>query len=230
MIDWHSHILPGIDDGSKSTGESLAMLRELSNQNIETVVATPHFYANLESKDSFIEKRNNAYSLLTGAIKDEALPNIVLGAEVRYYQGISRLNGLSDLAIGQSKLILIEMPTEKWTEYTISELLELSCESGLTIVLAHVERYFPRQSRYTIEELYSQGILAQVNANSFLHLGRRKALSALRDGKIHFIGSDCHNMTSRPPLIGDAFAVIKKKFGEHFISQMNEFGYSKLMH
>lgn len=206
------------------------MMRALADQNVDTIIATPHFYASLESKDSFLERRNNSYSDLTSAINNEPLPSIILGSEIRYYRGISRMDSLSDLSIGQTGLLLIEMPSEKWTEYTISELLELSCEGDISIILAHVERYFPLQSKHTIDKLYSQGILAQVNASSFLHLGRRKALSALRDGKIHFIGSDCHNMTSRPPLIGDAFSVIEKKFGAHFISQMNEFGHYKLIH
>ena len=49
MIDWHSHVLPQMDDGSKSAEESLAMLKMQSEQGVDTVIATPHFYANDES-------------------------------------------------------------------------------------------------------------------------------------------------------------------------------------
>ena len=55
MIDWHSHVLPALDDGSRSVDESLALLRMLSEQGVDTVIATPHFYADRESLSSFLE-------------------------------------------------------------------------------------------------------------------------------------------------------------------------------
>ena len=64
MIDWHSHILPGIDDGSRDVSESLALIEKLSEQGVDTVVATPHFYADDNSVDAFLEKRNKAYEAM----------------------------------------------------------------------------------------------------------------------------------------------------------------------
>lgn len=107
----------------------------------------------------------------------------------------------------------------------------MSTVSGVKIALAHIERYWRLQSRNVWARLYDSGILMQVNASYFTSLGsRRRALALLEDGKIHFVGSDCHNITARPPQLGRVFEVIRKKFGEQFIGQMNEYGYSMLEH
>lgn len=228
MIDWHSHILPGMDDGSRDPEESAAMLDMERSQGISTVVATPHFYANDESVSSFLDRREKAYRLLEQKCADR-LPHIRLGAEVRYYPGISRLPGLKELRIQGSKLLLLEMPTTRWTETTIRELVELSGKGGLKLVLAHVERYQDLQKPDNLIRLYENGVLMQVNASYFNSFStKRKAITYLTEGRIHFVGSDCHNMKSRPPKLGEAFSYIWKKLGDEYVSQMNEFGYSLL--
>ena len=113
----------------------------------------------------------------------------------------------------------------------LRELEELASISGLTIILAHIERYLDLQNEDTWDRLYESGFLNQVNASFFIAFAsRRKALSLLKQGRIHFVGSDCHNVTSRPPRIGQAFEYIQKKLGGDFITQMNEYGYSMLEH
>ncbi|MBE6727651.1 MAG: capsular polysaccharide biosynthesis protein [Ruminococcaceae bacterium] len=229
MIDWHSHILPEIDDGSKSIKESITLLQMLSSQGVKTVIATPHFFANDESAESFIERRQASYEKLKPQLFDGA-PNILLGAEVKYYAGISRMENLQKLKIQQSKLLLLEMPFSKWSEYTVRELIELSGLKGIKIILAHIERYMKFQKSDTFERLYESGIFMQVNASFFNEwLTRRKALKMLERQEIHFIGSDCHNITSRPPEIGNAFKIIENKFGYDFVNQVNEYGYSMLL-
>lgn len=228
MIDWHSHILPSMDDGSKDAAESVAMLEMLSSQGVSTVVATPHFYANDESVESFLERRGRSLDVLKPLLTDEH-PSIVSGAEVKYYQGISRMSGLPDLRVEGSEVLLLEMPFGLWTEYMIRELSELSSMSGVTVVLAHVERYLKFQKTKDLDRIFENGILAQANATFFTSfVSRHKALSLLKKGAIQFVGSDGHNTESRPPLIKKAFDVISKKFGDDYIGQMNEYGYSVL--
>ena len=70
MIDWHSHILPGMDDGSRNVTESIALLNMQTSQGIRTVIATPHFYANDESVETFLERRRNAYEALHTACQN----------------------------------------------------------------------------------------------------------------------------------------------------------------
>lgn len=228
MIDWHSHVLPSMDDGSRDVEESVSMLRALAEQGIDTVVATPHFYANDESVESFIERRAESFKTLKAALDDNA-PRILLGAEVRYYAGIGRMTELSRLAIESTRLVLIEMPMTRWTEYTVKELIELAGTSRLTVVLAHIERYFALQDKDVWRRLAENGVLMQVNASAFNGFAqRRKMIKLLQNGMLHFIGSDCHNMTSRPPKISGAYEDIKTKCGEMTLSRINEFGYNKI--
>ena len=83
-------------------------------------------------------------------------------------------------------------------------------------MLAHIERYFGYQKRGMREELLNSGVLMQCNADFFLSWRtKRKALHMLREGEIHFVASDCHNMTSRPPTkLGEAMKVIGSKGAE----------------
>lgn len=226
MIDWHSHILPGVDDGSKDVAQSIAMLQMQASQGIETVVATPHFYANDETVASFLERRAKALEALKEQLPENA-PKILLGAEVRYYQGISRMEGLMDLRIEGSKLLLLEMPMSVWTEYMIRELVELSGKSSVRIVLAHVERYLRLQKQSVWDRIADSGIMMQVNGSFFTSLTtKRKAILLLQEGTVQFLGSDCHNLTTRPPQLGKAYEIIRKRLGDDYISQMNQYGYS----
>ncbi len=229
MIDWHSHILPGVDDGSHDLGESLTLVDMLAAQGVNTIVATPHFFANDETVENFIKRRNVAYQDLKEVLNPNA-PEILLGAEVRYYSGISRMTDLKKLRIEGSNLLLLEMSMSKWTEYTIRELIELASIKDITLVLAHIERYYSFQSNSVWDRLYENGVLMQVNATYFNDFyTKRKALKQLANGNIHFLGSDCHNTKTRAPQMDKAFQVVKKKLGKDFISQMNGYGYSLLV-
>ena len=228
MIDWHSHILPKMDDGSRSVEESVQLLTMQKEQGVTTVIATPHFYANDESVDCFLQRRQKAAERLAEALP-EGVPQVLLGAEVRYYRGISRLSQLKALRVEGSKILLLEMPVGKWSEDMVSELLEMSSMSRVRIVLAHIERYYHFQNASVWKRLCEGGILMQVNASFFASFwSKRKALSLLQKGCLHFIGSDCHNMTSRKPMLDLAFDAVCKKFGDAYLHQMTEYGYSML--
>lgn len=204
------------------------MLQAQAAQGVTTVIATPHFYANDDSIASFLERRTRSVALLREQLPAD-LPALRLGAEVQYYQGISRLPGLSSLCIEGTNLLLLEMPMSRWPESMIREVIEMSGRDGICLVLAHIDRYLSLQNRDVWTRLLDNGILMQTNASFFTAFTtRRKALSLLKEGYVHAVGSDCHNMTSRPPQIGKAFAVIGKRFGPDYICQMNEYGYSLL--
>ncbi len=230
MIDWHSHVLPKMDDGSRDTAESAKLIDLQVQQGVDTVIATPHFSANDESIASFLGRRQQSLEQLRMALPALSA-TILLGAEVRYYQGISRLSDIKSLCIEGSNLLLLEMPMCRWTEYMVRELIEMSAVSGVRIVLAHIERYRRLQSRDVWARLLDSGIKMQVNANFFIsRRTRHTALSLLKKGHIHFVGSDCHRIASRPPRIGEAFGIIRKKLGEQYICRMNEYGQSVLAH
>jgi len=228
MIDFHTHILPGIDDGSKDADESLKMLKMLSSQGVDTVIATSHFDPDKETVSEFIVRRQESYDKLLLKSSGD-IPHIILGAEVIYYDGISNLENLEKLCIGDTGLLLLEMPMRKWSQYALKELKNLSCIKGFTIILAHIERYMGFQSPEVLSKIREYGILYQVNASFFKgRFTRRKALSMFRAGEIHAIGSDCHNLDTRPPQIGSAFEFIKSKVGEKILQDFTEYTYSLL--
>ena len=223
MIDFHSHILPAVDDGSKDADESIRLLTMLSKQGIDTVVATPHFNAEKESVEEFISRRQASFNILA-PLMSEDMPKVILGAEVAYYDGISSLTDLEKLCIEGTNLLLVEMPMCRWSEYALGELKDLSCTKGYTVLLAHIERYMGDQSPQVFRQLSQLGVLMQVNASFFNGVfSRRKAINMLCKGEINAIGSDCHNTTTRPPQLGSAFDVIRNKLGEDFIQDLTEY-------
>ncbi len=221
MIDFHSHILPKLDDGSGSVEESLEMLKMLKAQGVETAAATPHFYADQNTVEEFIIRRSNAYNSLVPAL-DDTCPAVLQGAEVRYYSGISRISELDKLCLEGTNLLLLEMPEIRWTEFIVKELIELAGNYGITLVIAHIERCVFLQKRKSIDRLLESGILFQANASFFNEIRtRRKAFSMLKKSEIHFIGSDCHDLKYRPPKIGKALEIIENKFGRSFVFKFN---------
>lgn len=229
MIDWHSHILPKVDDGSRDLEESKGLLERLAEQGVTTVVATPHFIADNESVSRFIERRNAAFDKLKSSVEIDKL-KIITGAEVEYYAGISRLSELHSLCIEKTRLLLLEMPIAPWTEYTVKELVEIATTKNIVLILAHIERALKLQSSKTMQRLMGAGILMQANASFFTDpRTKRKALKLLKKGEIQLIGSDCHSLNQRPPEIGKAYDIIKRKFGEDFIGRLNEYGNSVLV-
>ncbi len=222
MTDWHSHILPCMDDGSGSLAESIQLLSMLSDMGIDTVVATPHFYADEQSLESFIEKRERAYNELVDALSKKA-PRIVKGAEVWYYPGIARLEGLKRLCIQGTNLLLLELPFCTLTEFTLRELEELTSRGDMRIILAHVERFWDHQSAASKKRIEQSGAIFQFNASYFNERrSRRKALKMLKNRQGSLIGSDCHNTTSRPPRIGEAHQIIENRLGEEFLRLMDD--------
>lgn len=226
LSDFHTHILPGIDDGSPDIETSLAMLREQAAQKISTVVATPHFYPKRDTPDIFLQRRSEAYAQLIPALQqDPSLPRILLGAEIAFFPGISESEALAQLTLGESDFVLIEMPYEPWTEYMLRELGDIYYKQGLTPIVAHLDRYItPLSAGRTVKQLQALPVLIQANAEFFLTRSlKRTALKMLRNDQIHLLGSDCHNMQLRPPELGKAASLIRKHLGEAAISRIIQY-------
>ena len=210
MTDAHTHILPGIDDGAADVEQSLAMLRAQKQQGVDTVLLTPHFYREEESIDAFLTRRQASFDALLAAIGDEPMPRLVLGAEVYWYPGISREEELHKLCIEGTKLLLLELPYAPWTDRILEELDIIPVLTGLTPLIAHVDRYFHFQRKGQIPLLQQMGFPIQLNAAGFRGvLWRRKLLPILRSGKC-CIGSDCHGPEFRRPCMDEAAAYLSK--------------------
>ncbi len=219
MIDFHSHILPKMDDGSRSIEESIALLELLSRQGVKRVAASPHFLPSREPISSFLERREQSFLNLQQAIGDSKLPHVHLGAEISYYEGISKLADIPALCLTGSNLLLVEMPMAKWSDYAVHEIMELACLPKTKVMLAHVERYRSFQNNQVWQQLLENEILMQVNAGYFLRFAtKRKAMLQLQNNEIHFLGSDCHDLKVRPPRIGEAYQLLSQKLGDEFLS------------
>lgn len=226
MLDFHSHILPQIDDGAKDVDESIKMLTQLHEQGCERVALTSHYIAMDESPDEFLSRREESYKILTDDIKTKGLelPQLLLGAEVFYYPGVTKMEELSTLTLGDTNLLLLEMPMSPWGEYTIRELTEFAQTSDIQIVIAHIERCLAYQKKDTIERLLDSSVLLQINASFLIsRKTRRKALRMIKDEQVHFIGSDCHSIKHRPPRMKEALDIIKDKLGKEYIENLTEF-------
>ena len=208
IVDFHTHILPGMDDGSADPAESAAMLAEEARQGVDLVVLTPHFYATENSPRQFLARRSAAYQRLMQVVRPE-FPQLRLGAEVQYFEGMSRVESLDGLTVEGTPLLLLEMPFSRWPSRTVSEVLELNDRQGVQVVLAHVERYLPMQYEEAWRTFAENGVLMQASASAFRSWGkRRKIRSMMRDGMIQFFGSDCHNMDDRPPNLNAAYRYV----------------------
>lgn len=224
MVDFHSHILPSMDDGSRSVEETISLLHMLFSQGIHRVAATPHFFPQRESISDFLLRRDQSFLQLSQMLSKNKFPKIHLGAEISYYEGISKLNDLPSLCLTESELLLVEMPVSKWSQYAVHEIMELACLPRTQVVLAHVERYRSFQKDEVWQQLLANDILMQVNASYFLRfLTKRKGLAQLQKNEIHFLGSDCHDLKVRPPQIGAAYEYIGEKLGRKFLSSWDDF-------
>lgn len=221
LTDFHSHILPGIDDGSKTVADSIKMLQMLAEQGISRVIATPHFYPEKNSPKAFIAKRDFSEQLLREEMeKHTGLPELLIGAEVFYYQGISDWDGLQDLTIGNNRCILIEMPFKQWTVPMYQELADIYERHNLWPVIAHLDRYInPLSSDAVPERLYDMPVYVQANASSFLRFStRRMMMRLLQKRQINLLGSDCHDLSGRKPNMSRAIKKIRRHLGEETIS------------
>ena len=211
LTETHCHILPGIDDGACDVETSLKMIAKLAAQGAKKIVCTP-------------QKHNAAAAKLKAALPPES-PEIKLGAEVYISKYLFSNEDLSKIKIEGTDYALIEHPfAEEFSERACNRLIDLICDHGITPILAHIERYKSLIDKPDkLDYLLSLGCVAQVNINSFANESRhikKRLFKYLESGRITLIGSDCHNMSSRPPEYEPGAKEIIKKCGEHTLNEL----------
>ena len=225
LVDMHTHVLPSVDDGSKSVAESIAMLRMEARQHIDCVVATPHFYARYDRPEEFFARREASMATLREELlKHPDLPEVKLGAEVYFFPGMSESAVLQDLAIEGGNCVLVEMPMSTWTDQMYRELEGIYAKQGLIPVIAHLDRYIkPFRAMGVLRKLEELPVLVQANASFFLQRSTTNmAMRMLRRNQIHLLGSDCHNMAHRKPYLGEAVGLIHQRLGSEIMKQIAE--------
>ena len=187
LIDFHSHILPGVDHGSSSLETSVSQMQFALKHNIKRLFATSHFYPARHNVDTFLKKRNEGYRKLLSEAKCP-LPEIRLGAEVMVCENIHKLDGISDLCIYGTKTLLLELPFFKLEEREKNAVIDLK-DAGFDVVIAHADRY----EKEFIDSLIPYGVKLQINADSIAKLFPRKEIFGwMKAGVVARLGSDIH--------------------------------------
>lgn len=216
MIDIHSHILYGVDDGVKTLNESITILKNMSKKGITDVFLTPHY---IEYSSYISNIKNNMIifnNIKENLIKNDININIHLGNEIYITKNILELLDKEEIStLSDSNYLLIELPMNGQYDGYMDIFLDL-IDNGYKVILAHPERYIYFQNHF--EELISmheKGILFQVNLESILgKYGRqsKKTIKKLLKLKsIDFVGSDIHYNKSNYEYISES----KDKFRKY---------------
>lgn len=227
MLDFHTHILPGMDDGCETVNESVEVLKFMKEKGVSIVMLTPHFYADRENVMTFLERRERSFEMLKMAVVGLEIPRLILGAEVNFTHNISEVNRISELCYEDTKYLLLELPFEKWNELTFAEVQNLCARQGVIPIIAHYDRYLKYGNRMDDMDMF--GCPVQLNSDAFDGVfGRRKWLACVRNKIDLVLGSDCHNMTTRGPNIHYAEEIIINKLGGNYAERITSVGCTML--
>lgn len=225
MVDIHSHILPQIDDGSRSFDESMEMCRASADDGVSVMVATPHTHDGLHETHNpdFLRQRvDELNKQLNGN------PRIVLGCELRFtHELVKQLcETHSAPTIADGPYALVEFPhtvVPPGSEHLLFELMG----NQITPIVAHPERNIMLMSEpERFYELVSIGVLGQMDTGSIMgKFGKKVQQTArvmLESGLIHFLASDCHNMRNRLPGLSAGVASAAEIVGEEYARAIAE--------
>jgi len=221
-IDIHSHVIPQVDDGSKSLEVSVEMLKMAYKNGVKTVIATPHYYDSKSFDPVLVQQQ---FELLVKEAKLQ-IPEmqLYLGNEM-YYQCLQEalLEQKKVNTLAQSRYVLIEF------SYTVSykSIYEKTREmilNGFIPIIAHVERYQCMGDFDHVRDLIELGCYMQINASSIgSGLFNRTASytkKLLESGLVHFVATDAHNTSSRRPELRKAVSTIRKIGGDQLVTQL----------
>jgi protein-tyrosine phosphatase len=214
MVDIHSHILPGLDDGSTSMEESIGMVRMAVESGTTAIVATPH--ASSRYSFDFDAVREKAAEL--GA----AVPSIPILTGCDFHLSFDNLEDAlrhpRRYTINQRQYLLVEFP-DVVTFSTTPQIFGQLRSKGMIPIVTHPERNAFLQDK--VDEMarwVDEGACVQITAQSFLGLfGRRARDSAYRlmkRGLVHFVASDAHDLTQRTTCLRESYAHVADKFGD----------------
>ena len=219
MIDLHTHILPGIDDGAEDEEVSAKLLDVLVSQGVSKIVFTSHYYGRKRSPRQYLEARAAAFAQIKNLIPADV--EIFLGAEVYFTKQMAAANdSLCSLAIGDTRYILLELPfNAPWDRGLWNRLGDFISDTDYIPVIAHVERYKEVWKKpVLLSVLKDMGCLLQVNTGAFLDGDSKKlALALLGHHLVDCLGTDAHNLDARAPDYAAAKRAIEEAgFGENF--------------
>ena len=217
MIDIHHHCLPGIDDGPDDWDEAIEQCRMAESEGIDTIIATPHV-----RRGPWLNEDRRVLQKLTLDLNQQlgGTPKVILGCEYFFSHDILEVldqdGGIVPLA--GSRCILIEFPSMS-VPPRIGQILYEVILRGWSPVIAHPERNFVFQEKLKLlRELVEQGVRLQVTTGSlegaFGARARKSATDLMNAELVHFLATDAHNTTRRPPRVREASGIVEKRWGK----------------
>lgn len=211
MVDIHSHILPGVDDGARTLDESLEMLRIAAQSGTTDIVATPHANAQFPYDNARIHE---AYDVLR--TKAASFINIHLAADfhLSYVNVLEALSNPQKFTINNRQYLLVELP-EFFSISAIDDALKQLLASRFVPIITHPERNISLHAhRKDIASWVEQGVRIQITAQSltgrFGADAKRAADQLLKAKLVHFVASDAHDCTDRTPDLSAAYNYVSK--------------------
>lgn len=222
-IDFHSHILPGMENGAKDVETSIKILEKEVQDDIDIVIATPKYNPELQSVEDFLIERDNSYTKLITTICGMEIPSIKLGAEVKYCPKLLTMDNLLDLCIEGTNYLLLELPPVQFNNQLTEEISELTYNRNITPIISHVDDCLRYTSIESLEEILDLDVLGQINASSFIDKEKRKlAFKLIHNNYIHVLGSGANDTVNNPALMKEAEIIIYKKFSRRLYGDFME--------
>lgn len=194
MLDIHSHILYGIDDGSRTKEESIELLRYLEEQGVEKIIVTPHYIENTKYEATISKKQK-----LIDELSKKTSIKLYIGNEVYFSDKTLELLRRKKLScLNNSRYLLIELPMSSKIKDLDEMIFDLTI-SGVVPIIAHPERYLYVQKDITyLDKLKESGALFQSNYGSLTGNYGKSAEKAikklLKKGYVSFMGTDIHHI------------------------------------
>lgn len=224
FTDIHTHILPEMDDGAENMTQALKLLRLAWENGTRTIFLTPH-YRGKYKKHTPGELEEAAAWLREMAQNELPGMELYLGQEIAYEADAPEaLHRGRVLTLNGSRYALLEFRTNSLRSHMVTGVSEtLRC--GFVPIVAHIERYdIARKNMDLVDELLNMGALLQLNADSVLGENgfgvKRFCHRLLAEGKVHFVASDAHDVTRRPPLLRRCFLEVHKKYGKEYAARL----------
>jgi protein-tyrosine phosphatase len=217
VIDIHHHCLPGVDDGPREWDEAVEMCRIAAAEGIETIIATPHV---LRGRWPTPERADLETRIATLREKTNDTPRLLLGSEYFFAHDMPEVlqSGGPIVPLAGSRYVLVELTANSVPPLMEQPLYRIQLD-GWVPVIAHPERNRILQSHpELVAEWIEHGARMQITAGSlvgeFGPEAQRASRTWIRHGLVHFVATDAHNTTKRPPRVAAALAALRELAGD----------------
>lgn len=238
MIDFHSHILPNIDDGSRSMEESINLIREATEAGFTGIISTSHYLQDYyecdeQERRKLLEDIDDEVSKLSNNIGMQ-MPKLYLGSEI--YITTDMINLLEEKkasTINNTKYVLFELPMNSKPLF-VKDVVYKLIECGYRPIIAHPERYsYVKEDIGFVKELKDMGALFQSNYGSIIGMygnsAKKTVKKLLKENLISFLGSDVHKTGQIYPKIPKILKKLNRWIPSDMVQNLTTFNAQKVL-